>query len=52
MAITGHQTRSVFDRYDIKTDADVADALGKLDRTWTSMGKTGPRRAKGAIVIT
>jgi len=27
--ITGHQTRSVFDRYDISSDADVREGLGR-----------------------
>ena len=51
MAITGHLTRSVFDRYDIKTDADVAEALGKLagslNPTWTSGGQNGAKVGQG-----
>ena len=31
MAITGHQTRSVFDRYDISSEVDLADAAAKTE---------------------
>jgi hypothetical protein len=32
MIPTGHKTREVFDRYDIVSDADLAEAVGKLSR--------------------
>ena len=30
MAVTGHRTRAVFDRYDITSEADLDDAAAKL----------------------
>lgn len=39
MSITGHKTRSVFDRYDITTEADRAEAAAKVARTF-NLGHT------------
>ena len=45
MQITGHQTESVYQRYDIVDEADLVDGLGRLGRRGHTLGTPSPPEA-------
>jgi len=49
MKITGHKTRSVFDRYDIVTESDLAGALDQLSSFHSDQGKAQDDARRGPV---
>jgi integrase len=45
MALSGHQTPSVFRRYDIQSEADLEDSRVRLDR-FAAAGAAAPRTTR------
>ena len=48
MKITGHKTRAVFDRYDITSEEDLAEAARKLEAL--ARGHSGTVDGSGVVV--
>lgn len=51
MKITGHKTESIYKRYAVVNEADIAEGLGRIE-SWTQkrtqVGEKGVQRADGS----
>ncbi len=49
MTMTGHKTRSIFERYNIVSEGDLSDAARKLDDFAGTVTGTAGRRLAGTV---